>query len=180
LLAVTLGALTPEKDHSTLIAAASLLVRDLPELQWAIVGEGKLERQIRDNIAELDLAERVHLVDQIEDPHQVLAQADLFVLSSVSEGLGSSILAAMARGLPIVATRVGGVPDLLGSGAGVLVEPRDPEQLAQAVARVLTNPELKSSLAARAREEAGKYTASAMADRIVSVYRSCAHSFEGA
>jgi glycosyltransferase involved in cell wall biosynthesis len=179
-LAVALGALTPEKDHLTLVRAAFRLVRDLPELHWVIVGQGKMEQRIRREIEQLHLNGRVHLMAWIEDPHQVLGQADLFVLSSRSEGLGSSILAAMARGIPVVATRVGGVPELLESGAGLLVDPADPEQLADAVKRVLAEPSLQRSLVTKAKEELGKYRPSAMAERVLSVYRSCAHSLDGA
>jgi L-malate glycosyltransferase len=179
-LAVSLGSLTPEKDHSTLIKTAGRLVRDLPDLHWIIVGEGPMQSRIQQQIANSGLADRVHLVGPLDDPHQALGQADIFVLSSVSEGLGSSVLAAMARGVPIVATRVGGVPDLLDSGAGLLVEPGSPEQLAQAICRVLGDPALRQRLISKAREELGNFRPDAMAERVVSVYRSCAHTLDGA
>jgi len=102
------------------------------------------------------------------------------VLSSTSEGFGSSVLAAMARGVPVVATRVGGVPDLLANGSGMLVEPQSPEALAGAVRLVLSDSVLRESLAQNARAELPKYTVSAMAERVLSVYRSCAHSLDGA
>jgi glycosyltransferase involved in cell wall biosynthesis len=179
-LAVTLGSLTPEKDHSTLILAAARLVRDLPDLHWIVVGEGAMQSRIQQQIADCGLAGRVHLMGPMADPHQALGQADIFVLSSISEGLGTSVLAAMAEGVPVVATRVGGVPDLLDSGAGLLVEPRNPEQLADAVRRVLGDVALRQRLTARAREELGNFRADAMAERVVSVYRSCAHTLDGA
>jgi glycosyltransferase involved in cell wall biosynthesis len=179
-LAVTLGSLTPEKDHSTLIKAASRLVQDLPNLHWIIVGEGAMQSRIQQQIASCGLADRVHLVGPLEDPHQALGQADIFVLSSISEGLGTSVLAAMAQGVPVVATRVGGVPELLDSGAGILVEPRNPEQLADAIRRVLGDAALRQRLTAKAREELGNFRADAMAERVVSVYRSCAHTLDGA
>lgn len=178
-LAITLGSLTPEKDHSTLVAAASQLVRDLPNLHWVIVGEGPLEQPLRAAIAQAGLAPRVHLVGQLEDPHRVLAGADVFVLSSTQEGLGSSILAAMARGIPIVATRVGGVVDLLGSGGGLMVEAGRPDELADAVRRVLGEEDLRCRLVGRARDELARFSVSGMAEQVLSVYRSCAHSLDG-
>ncbi|HEX6435091.1 MAG TPA: glycosyltransferase family 4 protein, partial [Gemmatimonadales bacterium] len=105
--------------------------------------------------------------------------ADVFVLSSRQEGLGSSILAAMARGVAVVATRVGGVVDLLGSGGGLMVEAERPVELAEAVGQVLGDPELRRRLIGRAQEELGRYSVSGMAEQVLSVYRSCAHSLEG-
>jgi L-malate glycosyltransferase len=178
-LAVSLGALTPEKDQSTLVSAAAELVQDLPDLHWLIVGDGSLKQSLHQQIVRLGVQNRVHLLGQLEDPHDALAGADVFVLSSVSEGLGSSVLAAMARGVPVVATRVGGIPDLLELGAGVLVEPRDPVQLAAAVRQVLGDADLRDSLTRNAHAALGKYSVDAMAEQVMSVYRSCAHSLDG-
>ena len=178
-LALTLGSLTPEKDHSTLIAAAARLVRDLPELHWIIVGEGPLEKNLRTDIQRLGLTDRVHLWGRLDDPHRALAGADVFVLSSRHEGFGSSILAAMARDVPIVATRVGGVVDILSTGSGVLVEPGQPNELAAAVEAVVRDSDLRRRLIEKAREELGRFSAGGMAEQVLSVYRSCAHSLDG-
>jgi glycosyltransferase involved in cell wall biosynthesis len=178
-VAVSLGALTPEKDQSTLIEAAALLVRDLPALHWVIVGEGPLRSALEARIARLGLEARVHLVGQLADPHMALAGADVFVLSSLAEGLGSSVLAAMALDVPVVATRVGGVPEVLGSGAGVLVPPSKPADFAAAVYRVLSEPGYAADLKQAARRELRRFTVGAMAEQVVQVYRSCAHSLEG-
>lgn len=175
-LAVTLGALTPEKDHSTLIRAAGRLVQDLPDLHWAIVGAGPLKHALDQQIAEAGLTSRVHLLGQLNNAHEALTGADVFVLSSLSEGLGSSILAAMVRGVPVVATRVGGVPDVLGSGAGLLVQPGDPAELAGAVHRVLSDAELGQRLTHQARQEVERFSLGGMAEHVLSVYRSCSFS----
>ena len=178
-LALNLGALTREKDQSTLVAAAARLVRDLPDLHWVIVGEGPLHQRLQQQIVRLGVETRVHLLGQLEDPHRALAGADVFVLSSTSEGLGTSVLAAMARGVPVVATRVGGVPDLLESGGGMLVEASNPGELAGAVRRVLGDPELRQRITLKAGEELGRFSARGMAEQVLSVYRSCAHSLDG-
>jgi L-malate glycosyltransferase len=178
-LAVTLGSLTPEKDHRTLIAAAAILARVLPDLRWAVVGEGPLRSELQRQITTLGLTERFHLVGDLPDPHLLLDQADVFVLSSTAEGLGSSILAAMARGVPVVATRVGGVARLLDGGAGLLVPPGNAGELAEAVRRVLTEPDLRGSLVQTACGEIIHYSSSGMAERVLSVYRSFAHSLDG-
>lgn len=178
-VAVSLASLTPEKDQSSMVAAAALLVRDLPDLHWVIAGEGPLRGQLEQRIAAAGLSERFHLLGQLPDPHTALAGADVCVLSSTSEGLGSSILAAMALGVPIVATRVGGIPDLLGNGAGLMVSPGDPSGFASAVRRVLTEPELRERLIRIGREEAVRYSVPGMAERVLGVYRSCVHSLDG-
>ena len=176
---VSLGALTPEKDQLTLVAAAAQLVRDLPELHWVLVGDGPLQARLKAQIAEKGLQSRFHLVGHMADPEQVLSGADLYVLSSTSEGLGSSALAAMALGIPVVATRVGGIPDLLGSGRGIMVEPQNPTAFADAVRRILTDSELRREVTHAASQDLGRYSVSAMAERVLSVYRSCAHSHDG-
>jgi L-malate glycosyltransferase len=178
-VAVSLGALTPEKDQSTLLDAAALLVRDLPDLHWVIVGEGPLRSVLQRRMARLGLEERVHLVGQLADPHMALAGADVYVLSSLAEGLGSSVLAAMALDVPVVATRVGGVPELLGSGGGVLVPAGRPAEFAAAVLRVLSEPGYAVSLTQAARRELGRFTVDTMAEQVLEVYRSCAHSIDG-
>lgn len=178
-VAVSLGALTPEKDPSTLVEAAALLVRDLPDLHWVIVGEGPLRSVLQSQMVRLGLEARVHLVGQLADPHMALAGADVFVLSSLAEGLGSSVLAAMALDVPVVATRVGGVPDLLGSGGGLMVPAGSPAEFAAAVRRVLFEPGCAVTLKQAARRELGRFTLEAMAEQVVEVYRSCAHSLEG-
>lgn len=178
-VAVSLAALTPEKDQSSMVAAAALLVRDLPNLHWVIAGEGPLRNQLEQHIAAAGLSERFHLLGQLPDPHTALAGADVCVLSSTSEGLGSSILAAMASGVPIVATRVGGIPDLLDTGAGLMVSPGDPLAFAAAVRRVLTEPELREKLIRIGRGEATRYSVPGMAERVLGVYRSCVHSLDG-
>jgi glycosyltransferase involved in cell wall biosynthesis len=177
--AVSLGALTPEKDHGTLLEAAGLLVQVLPSLHWVIVGEGPLRSALQRRLTHLGLAERVHLVGHLDDPHRALAGANVFVLSSLAEGLGSSVLAAMALEVPVVATRVGGVPELLGSGGGVLVPAGNPGELAAGVRRVLTDPGYANSLTRTAQLELERFTPKGMAERVVEVYRSCAHSLDG-
>jgi glycosyltransferase involved in cell wall biosynthesis len=178
-VAVNLGALTAEKDQSTLVVAAARLVQDLPDLHWVIVGDGPLRARLEAQILEKGVQSRFHLIGHMADPEQALAGADLYVLSSTSEGLGSSALAAMALGVPVVATRVGGVPDLLGSGRGIMVEPRNPAAFADAVRRVLTDSGLRQELTSAARKELARYSLGAMAERVQSVYRSCAHSHDG-
>lgn len=178
-LAVNLASLTREKDQATLVASAAILARVLPDLHWAVVGEGPLRSDLQQQIRELGLAERFRLLGDLPDPHLLLARADVFVLSSTAEGLGSSILAAMALGVPVVATQVGGVGKLLDTGAGLLVSSGDAAGLAEAVRQMLSEPELRDRVTRAARGQIIHYSSSGMAERVLSVYRSCAHSHDG-
>jgi glycosyltransferase involved in cell wall biosynthesis len=177
-LAVNLAALTPEKAQSTLVEAAALLVRDLPGLHWAVVGEGPLREFLEREIARRGLGDRFHLIGELPDPHVALKGADVFVLSSKTEGLSSAVLAAMAAGVPVVATGAGGVVELLAQDRGVVVRPGDAQGLAAAVRRVLFDGELRSRLTQAARQASREFGIGAMADRVLEVYRSCSHTLD--
>lgn len=174
LLAVTVGALVPHKDHATLLYAARRLRASHPQLHWAIAGNGELRSVLEWLRTELGLDDRVHFLGQLAEPVRLIAEADVFVMSSSEEGLGTSVLDAMARGIPVASTTAGGLPELLGEGAGLLVPPRNPEALAGAVARILDQPALASQLAACARRVSEGFSAERMAAEVRSVYRSCA------
>ena len=100
-------------------------------------------------------------------------------MSSRQEGLGTSVLEAMALGIPVASTGAGGLPEMLGRGAGLVVPSGDAGGLAEAVARILEDTALRSDLAERARAEVSRFTDRRMADAVLSVYRSCAHSLDG-
>jgi glycosyltransferase involved in cell wall biosynthesis len=122
---------------------------------------------------ELGLRHRVHLLGQIADPQRLIADADLFVMSSREEGLGTSVLDAMARGIPVASTTAGGLPEMLGNGAGLLVPPGEPAALAEAVARLAGDDQLRRVLESRGRAAARRFSAERMAGEVRTVYRSC-------
>ncbi len=136
------GRLTPQKDFATLVAAAARL-RDLGRpFHLVIGGEGELRPELTAQIAASDLAPTVRLPGNLTDLDDQLGAADLFVLSSRWEGLPLVLLEAMARGLPVVATRLDGLPELVeASGAGLLVAPGDDAALADAMAALLDDPQ---------------------------------------
>jgi glycosyltransferase involved in cell wall biosynthesis len=171
-LAITTGALVWHKDHPTLVRAARIASAVRPDLHWAIAGEGHLRGHLQALIAELGLEDRVHLLGEVPDAVRLVAAADLFVMSSAMEGLGTAVLDAMALGVPVVATRAGGIPEMLGGGAGRLVAPQDPAALAAAVLDLLADSVAGAAQAARAREAVRRYSDERMADGVVQVYRS--------
>jgi L-malate glycosyltransferase len=173
------AALVPHKDHATLVNAAKVLKPQFPDLHWVVAGQGELRRMLEAQIAELGLTGRVHLMGHLDAPERLIADSDLFVMSSQEEGLGTTVLEAMALGIPIASTSAGGLPELLGDGAGVLVPARTPEALADAVARILEDTELRQQLIDRAKVKVLRFTDQRMAEQVLSVYRSCVHSLEG-
>jgi len=169
------GSLEPEKDHATLFRAAKVLEARHPSLHWVLAGAGRqrpvLER-LRD---ELGLGKKIHLLGQVDEPLGLIADADVFVMSSRDEGLGTSVLDAMALGIPIASTSAGGVPEMLADGAGLLVPPGDPVALGAAVSQILDDCALRRSLTENARVAVRRFSADRMAAEVRNVYRSCAH-----
>lgn len=141
---VAVGRLQQPKDPLTLVRA---LHRLRAGFSAVIVGDGPERASLEAEIRRLGLHETVVLAGDRDDVAAVLARADVFVLSSTSEGLPLSILEAMAAGLPVVASSVGGVPEAVKDGVtGLLVPPRDPVRLAAALERLLVDPALRHRL----------------------------------
>jgi glycosyltransferase involved in cell wall biosynthesis len=131
---VNVARLVAEKDHRTLVRALALARPQVPGLQAWIVGGGPLQPELEGLIHELRIEDSVRLLGERQDAGSWLRAADLFVLSSISEGLPVSVLEAMWAGLPLLLTRVGGMPEMVDlAGGGRIVEPSDPEALARAI-----------------------------------------------
>lgn len=171
-LVVNVAALVPHKDQATLIAAALETSRELPELHWVIAGDGPLLPELEEQVHRLGLGQRVHFAGQVSNPWGLIGEADVFVLSSREEGLGTSILDAMALDVPVAATRAGGIPEMLDDGAGLLVPVGDGVQLGRAVSSLIKDKDLRRRVSAKARRTLSRFTARAMADGVRSVYRS--------
>jgi glycosyltransferase involved in cell wall biosynthesis len=178
-VAANVAALVPHKDHATLVNAASHLARSHPELHWIIAGDGELRTALETQIRELGLQGRVHLMGHVVSPERLIADADVFVMSSRQEGLGTSVLEAMALGIPVASTNAGGLPEMLGADSGLLVPPSDPGALARAVARILETAEVGVGIAEKARASVIRFSDHRMAEEVQSVYRSCVHSLDG-
>ncbi len=151
-LILAAGRLAPQKDFGSLIEAAGAWQDLDPVPLLAIAGSGPLQAELA--AAAAPMASSVVLLGQRADVPALLAAADLFVLPSRWEGQPLILQEALRAGRPIVATRVGGTPDLTGEDGAVLVPPGDPAALAAAVRRVLTDPALAAGLAEAARTRA--------------------------
>ncbi|MEU0481183.1 glycosyltransferase [Streptosporangium sp. NPDC006013] len=145
--------LSTNKGHRFLIDAAALLSRDGHPCTFVLVGDGAERKRLQRHVNELGVD--VRFIGFHTNIEGFLARADVVVLPSISEGLSNAVMEAMAAGRPIVATRVGGTPELL-EGRGILAPPSDPAALAEGIARLLDDPELAVSLGAAARVWARK------------------------
>lgn len=152
---VSVSRLVDDKDPLNMVEAFALVRGQLPEARLTLVGDGPLRPRVEARLATLGLTHAVEIVTGCGEVRPHLARADVFALASRREGSPNAILEAMASGLPVVASRAGGIPDLVGHGrTGFLTTPEDPTDLAQALIRVLTDRELCATLGAAGRDKA--------------------------
>lgn len=145
--------LSPIKGHRYLLEAMRLLRESRPEAALMIVGDGPLRTRLEQQTTELGLADDVRFVGSRDDVASLLKVMSVFVLSSTSEGSPNAVLEAMAAGLPVVATDVGGLPEMVSSGrTGVLVPPREPIALAAALSDLLGDAERAAAMGRAARD----------------------------
>jgi glycosyltransferase involved in cell wall biosynthesis len=136
------AALVPHKGQRHLIEAAHLVVQQMPDVRFLILGEGELRDMLERHVRDHHLEKHVFLPGFRTDVLGCMKSFDLFVMSSVTEGLGTALLDAMACGTAIVATRTGGIPEVVEDGAtGRLVPPRDHAAMAQAILALLRDDE---------------------------------------
>jgi glycosyltransferase involved in cell wall biosynthesis len=170
-LVITVGRLTPQKGYKDLLAAFSRVARDFPHTRLLIVGQGRLHAELQRRIAELGLEQQVQMLGLRTDVPHLLAASDIYVNSSLWEGLSEAMLEAMAAGLPVVATAVGDAPWVVVDGAGCLAPPGQPERLAEALSELLADPERRHRFGAAARQYAlCNHDPSAWAGRILDIY----------
>jgi glycosyltransferase involved in cell wall biosynthesis len=148
------GRFAPPKNHALLIEAFAQVRSDAP-LYLLLVGGGELENAVREQVAGLGLQERVRFLGVRADVADILRASDVFVLSSRVEGNPMSVMEAMAAGLPVVSTAVGGVPELVREGVtGLLVPSEDAGALAQAMQALVDDPVRRQAMGAAARQHA--------------------------
>ena len=167
------AALVPHKGQRHLIEAAAIVIKKVPDARFVIAGEGELRPALERQIKEHHLEKHVFLAGFRPDVLSVHKAFDIFVMSSVTEGLGTSLLDAMACGKPIVATTAGGMPEVVADGrTGLLVPPRDHAAMADALIKLLTDAALRAEMGAAglARVRA-RFSAERMVQDTLDVYR---------
>jgi glycosyltransferase involved in cell wall biosynthesis len=168
----SVGRLSPEKGYDVLIRAVNTVVgRGLP-IKLVILGEGQERTKLERLIADCGLTERVSLPGYKHNARDYIPLFDVFVLSSFTEGLPITLLEAMGSGRPIVATKVGSIPDVLDGGkAGLLVDPNQSAALADALESMVNDGKLRQSLARRAVElSSEQYSSRRMAEQYLCAY----------
>lgn len=171
-VALIVGRLSAEKDHGTLLEALRRVRSMTPEAHLAIVGDGPERPRIEAAVRALGLAGAVTLTGQVPSAEPYYGIADICVLSSLSEGSPNALLEAMAAGTPVVATAVGGIPEMVTNGeSALLIQPGDCQAMTGAIAALLADGELARRLAARAREVVLKrHAPEARTRRLVEIY----------
>jgi glycosyltransferase involved in cell wall biosynthesis len=167
----TVGNFRADKGHRYLLEAAILTRRAIPDVRFVLVGLGPLEGEVREQTRRLGLDGTVLFAGFREDAPRVAGACDLFVLPSLREGLPVALLEAMAQGRPSVATRVGGIPEVLEDGRhGVLVPPADAPALAESLVALLRDPDRQERMGAAARDRAADFDIRRSVRRMEEVY----------
>jgi len=166
------GRLVPIKGLRYFLDAVSEVLRVVPDAVVVIVGDGPDRVALEERVRRQGLEQQVRFLGWRKDVERIFADLDLVVLSSLSEGTPVTLIEAMAAGKPVVATRVGGVPDLIRDGeTGVLVPPRDAAALAQAMIALLHDAERRHRLGAAARRSVyPEYEVARLVDRTRRLY----------
>ncbi len=170
----TVAGLYPAKGLDYLVTAMLEVRKMIPGARAIIVGDGPERRRLEALIHAQGVEESVTLLGRVGDAWGALSAVDVFVVSSVKEGLPYALLEAMAAGLPIVATRVGGIPEVVTDGrCGLLIPPGDPDALSRGICRLVQDPHLAAALGAEARQAflRNGLTAEAMVEATAALYR---------
>ena len=169
----TIGRLTPVKGIPYLLQAARILLRHGMKVKVLLVGDGSIRPDLVTQTRDLGISAHVVFLGHREDTDALLQAMDIFVLPSLSEGIPMALLEAMAASRPIVASRVGGIPEIIEDGVdGYLVEPMDVDNLAERCRRLIESPDAARKMSEQGRKRVEReFSATAMADRVVSVYK---------
>lgn len=176
LLIVGIGRLSPEKDHETFLKAAAMVAAACPQARFAIVGgdpdpQQRRLRALKGLVAELGMGDRVAFVGSRPDAAQIAAAADVLVHCAHSEAFGRVLVEAMAATTPVVATAVGGIPEVIGDEeAGVLVPAGDATAVAAAVVSLIEDPARRQRIGERGRRRAARFSVAAHVRAVEGIY----------
>lgn len=172
------GNLYPVKGHQYLIEAIPAVLKECPNTSFVFAGRGQLESELKAQVHRLGLEGKVFFLGLRQDIPRILAMLDVFVLPSLSEGLSMAILEAMIVGKPVVATRVGGNPELVLDGeTGFLVPPRDSQALVSSLVGLLTDKQRATQFAEKGKRRAeGQFSLQTMVCAYQSLYDECLKS----
>ena len=166
----TVGAFEREKGHQVLVRAAAHVAEAVPGARFVCIGEGRLRKSIEAEISRLGLSGRVVLAPQQAQLEEVLPLFDIFALPSLQEGLSTALIAALASGVPVVASSTGGIPDVVTPECGMLVPPGDAGALASALIKLGQDAELRGRLGGSGKRRARDFDISLVVRRTLALY----------
>jgi len=167
------SAIAPHKDYFTFVNTVAIIKNTMPDVHFVIIGSGPLENEIRDYIKQKDLTANITLTGFRNDVPELLPDFDVFLITSKTEGLGTSILDAFACHVPVVATNAGGISELVKDNvSGLLAEIGNASQLAEKVLSLLNDEALKRKVIEGATSKLNVFTKAQTAKRTLEVYES--------
>jgi len=169
----TVGWLLPIKGPMVLLRAMKGLWQSHPQAVLVYVGKGDMEQELKEEASRMDGSDKVLFLGWRDDVPEIMQCLDVFVLPSLNEGMGRVLVEAMAAGKPVVASRVGGILDLVKDGLnGLLVEPGNPGALCDAIGKLLGDKSLRDEMGRRGRDRAKDFTVEKMIEKIDGLYTS--------
>jgi glycosyltransferase involved in cell wall biosynthesis len=167
----TVGRLEPVKGHEFLIKAAGNIISKYPDAFFIFTGDGYLRQDLERKASNLDLRENIIFMGWRDDAAQIISAYDVFVLPSLNEGMGRVLVEAMALGKPIVASNIGGIPDLVIHGKnGFLVPPKKPKELAKYIQILLEDEEKREKMGLAGKEMSLNFSVENMVEKIEKLY----------
>ena len=166
-----IGRFNDQKNHKGLLEAFSLIHREIPDSCLDLIGDGELREEMEAFAGKLGISEAVRFLGSQSDVYPYLHGADIFLLPSKYEGMPMTIIEAMGTGLPIVASAVGGVPDMLTDEESGLLVSSEPETTAEAVLRLARDGKLREKLGQKAKQESRRFSAEYMAQCYCAAYQ---------
>jgi len=170
------GTLKLVKGIRYLIEAINIIKQKIPEARLLLVGDGEEDENLKKLVRQLSLENYVIFFGKVsnEEIPKYMVASDIFVLPSLSESFGIVNIEAMASGLPIIATKVGGIPEIIKDGEnGFLVEPKNPEQIAERILYLLSNNNIRRSISFNNKEKAKNYSWDLIVNKLIAVYSLC-------
>jgi len=172
-LAGNVSALAPHKDYQTFIRTAKRVIEAGKDVKFLAIGDGPLRKEVKQWIEEADMSNHIILTGFRKDVVAMLPQLDIFLITSETEGLGTSILDAQAAGVPVVATKAGGIVEIITNNEnGMLADVKDDEMLSKHVLHYIENPEVRAQHANHGKKNVERFSKQMTAQKTKEVYES--------
>lgn len=166
-----IGRFAPQKNHMMMVEAFAEVVKKYPTCELELIGDGDLVESVRQRVVELAIEKNVRFIGLLDTVYTKMAESDIFILPSNYEGMPITLIEAMATGLPIVATAVGGVPDMIEDGKSGLLVDVSKEKIADAIIRLLKDEALREKVSHGAMMKASDFSLENMTKAYVELYQ---------